>query len=64
MFPDKLQILIWRHREFTLQYNASCDSFNPKHVSEIIKDLEKSEKVKMSETKKTPVRKTYDTMPS
>ena len=49
------QTLEWRHREFTLLYNASCDSLHPKPVSELIKALEKSEKIKMSERKKDQV---------
>ena len=49
------QTLEWRHREFTLLYNSSCDSLHLKPVSELIKALEKSERIKMSETKKDQV---------
>ena len=44
-------MLEWRHREFTLLYNASCDSLHPEPVGELRRALGKSEKIKMSETK-------------
>ena len=50
---------MWRHREFTLQYNASCDSLTPKPVAEIIRDLQMSESVRNSETKKILASKSW-----
>ncbi|XP_018410718.1 PREDICTED: E3 ubiquitin-protein ligase RAD18 [Nanorana parkeri] len=42
------QHLIRRHQEFVHMYNAQCDSLNPKSAAEIIKEIEKSEKVRSS----------------
>ncbi|NXS61541.1 RAD18 ligase, partial [Brachypteracias leptosomus] len=41
------QQLIRRHQEFVHMYNAQCDSLNPKSVAEIVKELEKNEKVRV-----------------
>ncbi|NXJ94388.1 RAD18 ligase, partial [Corythaixoides concolor] len=40
------QQLIKRHQEFVHMYNAQCDSLNPKSVAEIVKELEKNEKIR------------------
>ncbi|KAM6344969.1 E3 ubiquitin-protein ligase RAD18 isoform 2-T2 [Alca torda] len=40
------QQLIKRHQEFVHMYNAQCDSLNPKSVAEVVKDLEKNEKIR------------------
>ncbi|XP_072276566.1 E3 ubiquitin-protein ligase RAD18 isoform X2 [Pyxicephalus adspersus] len=42
------QQMIRRHQEFVHMYNAQCDSLNPKSAAEIIKEIEKSEKVRSS----------------
>ncbi|NXV40992.1 RAD18 ligase, partial [Uria aalge] len=41
------QQLIKRHQEFVHMYNAQCDSLNPKSVAEVVKDLEKNEKIRV-----------------
>ncbi|XP_030138886.4 E3 ubiquitin-protein ligase RAD18 isoform X2 [Taeniopygia guttata] len=41
------QQLIKRHQEFVHIYNAQCDSLNPKSVAEIVKELEKNEKIRV-----------------
>ncbi|XP_059712858.1 E3 ubiquitin-protein ligase RAD18 isoform X4 [Haemorhous mexicanus] len=41
------QQLIKRHQEFVHMYNAQCDSLNPKSVAEVVKELEKNEKVRL-----------------
>ncbi|NXN06830.1 RAD18 ligase, partial [Indicator maculatus] len=40
------QQLIRRHQEFTHMYNAQCDSLNPKSAAEIVRELERNEKVR------------------
>ncbi|KAM6325415.1 E3 ubiquitin-protein ligase RAD18 isoform 2-T2 [Podargus strigoides] len=40
------QQLIKRHQEFVHTYNAQCDSLNPKSVAEVVKELEKNEKIR------------------
>ncbi|KJE91015.1 hypothetical protein CAOG_002219 [Capsaspora owczarzaki ATCC 30864] len=37
-------LLIWRHKEFVLQYNAQCDALHPKPMSWILQQVEKEEK--------------------
>ncbi|XP_030314353.1 E3 ubiquitin-protein ligase RAD18 [Calypte anna] len=39
--------LIRRHQEFVLMYNAQCDSLTPKSVTEVVKELEKNEKIRI-----------------
>ncbi|NWR56774.1 RAD18 ligase, partial [Bucorvus abyssinicus] len=41
------QQLVKRHQEFVHMYNAQCDSLNPKSVAEIVKELEKTEKIRV-----------------
>ncbi|NXP70053.1 RAD18 ligase, partial [Ramphastos sulfuratus] len=41
------QQLIRRHQEFTHMYNAQCDSLHPKPVAEIVRELEKNEKIRL-----------------
>ncbi|NWR34129.1 RAD18 ligase, partial [Tachuris rubrigastra] len=41
------QQLIKRHQEFVHMYNAQCDSLNPKSVAEVVKELEKIEKIRV-----------------
>ncbi|RLV99645.1 hypothetical protein DV515_00009524 [Chloebia gouldiae] len=41
------QQLIKRHQEFVHMYNAQCDSLSPKSVAEIVKELEKNEKIRV-----------------
>ncbi|KAM6126411.1 E3 ubiquitin-protein ligase RAD18 [Phoenicopterus ruber ruber] len=41
------QQLIRRHQEFVHMYNAQCDSLNPKSVAEVVKELEKNEKIRV-----------------
>ncbi|KAM9276835.1 E3 ubiquitin-protein ligase RAD18 isoform 3-T3 [Morus bassanus] len=41
------QQLIKRHQEFVHMYNAQCDSLNPKSVAEVVKELEKTEKIRV-----------------
>ncbi|NWS91390.1 RAD18 ligase, partial [Toxostoma redivivum] len=41
------QQLIRRHQEFVHMYNAQCDSLNPKPVAEVVKELEKNEKIRV-----------------
>ncbi|NXE89669.1 RAD18 ligase, partial [Menura novaehollandiae] len=41
------QQLIKRHQEFVHMYNAQCDSLNPKSVAEVVKELEKNEKIRI-----------------
>ncbi|XP_037240076.1 E3 ubiquitin-protein ligase RAD18 isoform X1 [Falco rusticolus] len=41
------QQLIKRHQEFVHMYNAQCDSLNPKSVAEVVKQLEKNEKIRI-----------------
>ncbi|XP_061864371.1 E3 ubiquitin-protein ligase RAD18 isoform X2 [Colius striatus] len=41
------QQLIKRHQEFVHMYNAQCDSLNPKSVAELVKELEKNEKIRV-----------------
>ncbi|KFZ56645.1 E3 ubiquitin-protein ligase RAD18, partial [Antrostomus carolinensis] len=41
------QQLIKRHQEFVHVYNAQCDSLNPKSVAEIVKELQKNEKIRI-----------------
>ncbi|NXA82229.1 RAD18 ligase, partial [Thryothorus ludovicianus] len=40
------QQLIRRHQEFVHMYNAQCDSLNPKSVAEVVKELERNEKIR------------------
>ncbi|NXQ27692.1 RAD18 ligase, partial [Alaudala cheleensis] len=40
------QQLIKRHQEFVHMYNAQCDSLNPKPVAEVVKELERNEKIR------------------
>ncbi|NXG25503.1 RAD18 ligase, partial [Grallaria varia] len=40
------QQLIKRHQEFVHMYNAQCDSLSPKSVTEVVKELEKNEKIR------------------
>ncbi|KFQ27217.1 E3 ubiquitin-protein ligase RAD18, partial [Mesitornis unicolor] len=48
------QQLIKRHQEFVHMYNAQCDSLNPKSVAEVVKELEKNEKIRVQlESKRT-----------
>ncbi|KFV95845.1 E3 ubiquitin-protein ligase RAD18, partial [Eurypyga helias] len=39
--------LIKRHQEFVHMYNAQCDSLNPKSVADVVKELEKNEKIRV-----------------
>ncbi|XP_078676745.1 E3 ubiquitin-protein ligase RAD18-like isoform X2 [Branchiostoma floridae x Branchiostoma belcheri] len=39
------QTLIARHHEFVLRYNSQCDSAEPKSVAQIVKEVEKHERV-------------------
>ncbi|KAM9272046.1 E3 ubiquitin-protein ligase RAD18 isoform 2-T2 [Cariama cristata] len=41
------QQLIKRHQEFVHMYNAQCDSLNPRSVPEIVKELEKNERIRV-----------------
>ncbi|KAL9838756.1 E3 ubiquitin-protein ligase RAD18 isoform 2-T2 [Geothlypis trichas] len=41
------QQLIKRHQEFVHMYNAQCDSLHPKSVAEVVKELEKNEKIRL-----------------
>ncbi|NWS36756.1 RAD18 ligase, partial [Polioptila caerulea] len=41
------QQLIRRHQEFVHMYNAQCDSLNPKSVAEVVKELERNEKIRV-----------------
>ncbi|PKU33240.1 hypothetical protein llap_16456 [Limosa lapponica baueri] len=41
------QQLVKRHQEFVHVYNAQCDSLNPKSVAEVVKELEKNEKIRV-----------------
>ncbi|NXH73421.1 RAD18 ligase, partial [Hydrobates tethys] len=41
------QQLIKRHQELVHMYNAQCDSLNPKSVAEVVKELEKNEKIRV-----------------
>ncbi|KAF1488674.1 E3 ubiquitin-protein ligase RAD18, partial [Pygoscelis antarcticus] len=41
------QQLVKRHQEFVHMYNAQCDSLNPKSVAEVVKELEKNEKIRV-----------------
>ncbi|NXP56684.1 RAD18 ligase, partial [Heliornis fulica] len=41
------QQLIKRHQEFVHMYNAQCDSLKPKSVAELVKELEKNEKIRV-----------------
>ncbi|KAK2534751.1 Rad18 [Columba livia] len=41
------QQLVKRHQEFVHMYNAQCDALTPKSVAEIVKELEKNEKVRL-----------------
>ncbi|NXC02107.1 RAD18 ligase, partial [Orthonyx spaldingii] len=41
------QQLIKRHQEFVHMYNSQCDSLNPKSVAEVVKELEKNEKIRV-----------------
>nr|XP_021152276.1 LOW QUALITY PROTEIN: E3 ubiquitin-protein ligase RAD18 [Columba livia] len=41
------QQLVRRHQEFVHMYNAQCDALTPKSVAEIVKELEKNEKVRL-----------------
>ncbi|NWW79792.1 RAD18 ligase, partial [Climacteris rufus] len=41
------QQLIRRHQEFVHMYNAQCDSLTPKPVAEVVKELEKTEKIRV-----------------
>ncbi|NWW94659.1 RAD18 ligase, partial [Rhynochetos jubatus] len=41
------QQLIKRHQEFVHMYNAQCDSLNPKSVDDVVKELEKNEKIRV-----------------
>ncbi|NWX24082.1 RAD18 ligase, partial [Aegotheles bennettii] len=41
------QQLIKRHQEFVHMYNAQCDSLNPKSVAQVVKELEKNEKIRV-----------------
>ncbi|NXN92915.1 RAD18 ligase, partial [Rhinopomastus cyanomelas] len=40
------QQLVRRHQDFVHAYNAQCDALTPKSVAEIVKELEKSEKIR------------------
>ncbi|NXS96062.1 RAD18 ligase, partial [Jacana jacana] len=40
------QQLVKRHQEFVHMYNAQCDSLHPKSVAELVKELEKNEKIR------------------
>ncbi|NXM78102.1 RAD18 ligase, partial [Serilophus lunatus] len=40
------QQLVRRHQEFVHMYNAQCDSLSPKAVTEVVKELEKNEKIR------------------
>ncbi|XP_030812863.1 E3 ubiquitin-protein ligase RAD18 isoform X3 [Camarhynchus parvulus] len=48
------QQLIKRHQEFVHMYNAQCDSLNPKSVAEVVKELEKNEKIRVQLECKKP----------
>ncbi|NWU85680.1 RAD18 ligase, partial [Onychorhynchus coronatus] len=41
------QQLIRRHQEFVHMYNAQCDSLSPKSVAEVVKELERNEKIRV-----------------
>ncbi|NXU49636.1 RAD18 ligase, partial [Turnix velox] len=41
------QQLVRRHQEFVHTYNAQCDSLHPKSVAEVVKELEKNEKIRV-----------------
>ncbi|NXN25835.1 RAD18 ligase, partial [Nycticryphes semicollaris] len=41
------QQLVKRHQEFVHMYNAQCDSLHPKSVAEVVKELEKNEKIRV-----------------
>ncbi|NXJ68727.1 RAD18 ligase, partial [Rostratula benghalensis] len=41
------QQLVRRHQEFVHMYNAQCDSLHPKSVAEVVKELEKNEKIRV-----------------
>ncbi|KAM6061944.1 E3 ubiquitin-protein ligase RAD18 isoform 2-T2 [Chlamydotis macqueenii] len=41
------QQLVKRHQEFVHMYNAQCDSLSPKSVAEVVKELEKNEKIRV-----------------
>ncbi|NXA54739.1 RAD18 ligase, partial [Nothocercus julius] len=41
------QQLVKRHQEFVHMYNAQCDALSPKPVAEIVKELEKNEKIRV-----------------
>ncbi|NXP11735.1 RAD18 ligase, partial [Thinocorus orbignyianus] len=41
------QQLVKRHQEFVHMYNAQCDSLNPKSVAEVVKELERNEKIRV-----------------
>ncbi|NWR95301.1 RAD18 ligase, partial [Furnarius figulus] len=41
------QQLIKRHQEFVHMYNAQCDSLKPKSLTEVVKELEKNEKIRV-----------------
>ncbi|XP_010001657.1 PREDICTED: E3 ubiquitin-protein ligase RAD18 [Chaetura pelagica] len=41
------QQLIKRHQEFVHMYNAQCDALNPKSVAEVVKELERNEKIRV-----------------
>ncbi|NWW43439.1 RAD18 ligase, partial [Pedionomus torquatus] len=41
------QQLVKRHQEFVHMYNAQCDSLNPKSVAEVVKELERNEKMRV-----------------
>ncbi|NWY03663.1 RAD18 ligase, partial [Nothoprocta ornata] len=41
------QQLVRRHQEFVHMYNAQCDALSPKPVAEIVKELEKNEKIRV-----------------
>ncbi|KFQ17920.1 E3 ubiquitin-protein ligase RAD18, partial [Merops nubicus] len=41
------QQLVRRHQDFVHLYNAQCDALHPKSVSEIVKELEKNEKIRV-----------------
>ncbi|NWY71744.1 RAD18 ligase, partial [Erithacus rubecula] len=41
------QQLIRRHQEFVHMYNAQCDSLSPKPVAEVVKELERNEKIRV-----------------
>ncbi|XP_077307702.1 E3 ubiquitin-protein ligase RAD18 isoform X2 [Lithobates pipiens] len=42
------QQMIRRHQEYVHMYNSQCDSLNPQSAAEIIKEIEKNEKVRSS----------------